>query len=72
MTSKTTMPSVEQLAQELAAGRSPVELYAAHTAAQLPAPSADELKAIQQELRARIQFAWEQARSASIENRVKA
>ena len=72
MTNKTTMPNVEQLAQELATGQTPVELYEAYTAAELSPVSNPNQSSIKPELRARLQFAWEFARAASIKNRVKA
>jgi hypothetical protein len=70
MNTPPTMPNVQQLAQELSAGQSPVQVYDAHSQSAEPlAPTKDELKAMRNELRARILFAWELARAASIKNR---
>lgn len=72
MTNKTMLPDVEQLARELATGQTPVELYEAYTAAAAElSPVLNPISSIKPELRARIQFAWEFARAASIKNRVK-
>ena len=67
------IPPVGQLAAELAVGRSPVELYEAHSIAArllVPAGRENDLKSIQAEIKARIQFAWELARADSIRNRI--
>lgn len=69
-----TMPTVELLAQKLASGQSPVQLYDAYTLPAdppVPAQTEDEIRATQDELRARIQFAWELARVASIKTRMR-
>lgn len=66
------MPTVVQLAQKLATGQSPVQMYDAYAQQAnpaVPAQTEDEVRARQDELRARIQFAWELARATSIKNR---
>jgi len=69
-----TMPKVELLASELAKGLTPVGLYDSYVDAAKsiePRPSDEQLKQMLEELKARIQFAWELAREASIRNRTK-
>lgn len=69
----TTAPKVELLAQELAKGRTPVALFAQYMEAASvvePKLTDEELMTLRAELRARIQFAWELARVASIRARV--
>lgn len=67
-----TMPTVELLAQTMATGQTPVQIYDKYTEPvdpPAPAQTEDEIRAVRDELRARIQFAWELARVASIKNR---
>lgn len=69
-----TMPTVELIAQKLASGQSPVQLYDAYNQPpDLPAQmqTEDEVRAMRDELRARIQFGWVLARAASIKNRTR-
>lgn len=69
-----TMPKVELLAQKLAAGQTMVQLYDMYTQPTdppAPAQTEDEVRATRDELRARLQFAWELARAASIKNRMR-
>lgn len=69
----TTAPKVELLAQELAKGKTPVALFASYMEAAAtiePKLSEEELMVLRVELRARLQFAWDLAREASIRARV--
>jgi hypothetical protein len=65
-----TMPKVELLAQELATGKTPVQLFESFTRTIAEyAADQDVLDELRAEFKARIQFAWELSRAASIRNR---
>jgi hypothetical protein len=72
MDNNIKVPAVHELASAMALGKSPVELYEGHCAAiagqlVLVSSPAPDIKPIQAELRARIQFAWQLARAKAIE-----
>ena len=68
------LPTVELLASELARGITPVSLFDSYNDALAkidPQPTAEDLKTIRGELRARMSFAWQAARAACLKTRAQ-